>query len=69
MMAETAKQLQMTSGFINDERNSDILVVREAIIELKDATIREMRRQKKQINIKNNIDLGWGSYVKDKTFN
>lgn len=43
--------------------------IKDAILQSADASIREMRRQKKGTRITNVIDLGWGNYIKEKTFN
>lgn len=69
MMANTARQLQAMNGY-EKERESRVLdEIKEAIMMQTDATIREMRRSKKQTKLVNNIDLGWGSYIQQKTFN
>lgn len=70
MMAATARQLGIVAGYQKESDNEKALhEIREAIMLQTDVTIREMKSQKKATKVINQIDMGWNSYIQQKTFN
>jgi len=70
MMADTARMLMMASSYRKEsESQAALSEIKEAILLQTEATLREMKRQKKGTRVVNQIDLGWASYIQQKTFN
>lgn len=65
MIRQTAMALQSADR----NKRSELSEIKDAILSGTDATIRELKRNKKRTNITNIIDLGWNQSLRQKTFN